>query len=59
MYVDLTDKDITALQKSTEDNMNSSNPSKRNSNGHLKDTTEGNKCIVFHAFDISPKRIGF
>ena len=59
MNVKLLESDITTLKEyqKNDDTDNSSN--KRNPNGTRKTRSENKNSIVFPAFDLSIKRIGF
>lgn len=57
MNIDLTKEDITTLQQNIENNINTKNLNKLNLDGKMKDAADGNKYIVFPAFDLPTKII--
>ena len=66
MNVDLTNEDIIALQGTTEEdvlhnnnNNNNNNNNKSKPDGQIKDAETNQHNIVFPAFNLSTKRIGF
>ena len=59
MNVDLTEEDIIKLQQTTDNDVINTNSNKCNPDDQLKDTTEGQKRIIFPAFDLSTKIIQY
>ena len=59
MNVDLKDNDINSLKGCIFTNANPNPTNKRNPDGNRKDLTENSNTIVFPAFDLSSKRVGF
>ena len=59
MKVDISEENIIALQQTTENDVNNTQNNKRKPDGRLKNVTENQQRIVFAAFDLSTKRIGF
>lgn len=59
MNANLTENGITTLQECASTNTTSNSNNKRNPDGNRKDPTENSNAIVFPAFDLSTKRVGF
>ena len=59
MKIELSDEDTIALQQTSEDTVTNNQNNKRKPDGQLKDVTDNQQRIVFPAFDLSTKRIGF
>ena len=55
----ISPEDIIALQESTEGDEIHNHINKRKLDGQLKEPDKNNKSIIFPAFDLSTKRIGF
>ena len=59
MKFKLSDEDIITLQKTTDNEVAVTHQNKRKPDGQLKDATDSQQRIVFPAFDLSTKIIGF
>ena len=59
MKVELSDENIIDLQQTNENEVTNTQTNKRKPDGQLKDAIDSQKRIVFPAFDLSTKRIGF
>ena len=59
MNVILFPEDIIALQETTEEDAINTHNNKRKPDRQLKETDKNKKSIIFPAFDLSTKRIGF
>ena len=59
MNVDLSHEDIIALQKTTEGDATHNHNNKRKPDGELKEPEKNKNSVIFPAFDLSTKRIGF
>ena len=59
MNVDLNENNITTLKECVSTNANPNQANKRSPDDNRKDPTKNSNTIVFPAFDISTKRVGF
>ena len=59
MNVDLNENDITTLKECVSTNANPNPANKRSPDDNRKDPAKKSNTIVFPAFDISTKRVGF
>ena len=59
MNVDLSHEDIIALQKTTEGDATHNHKNKRKPDRQLKEPEKNKNSVIFPAFDLSTKRIGF